>query len=262
MDWLLNLPVPWMALVILGFVYLGTAVIYQVVNRLAVGERAKAFKAISPGMLPPLAVVFGLLVGFLAAQVWSDADRAATAVTHEASDLRASVLLSEQFPGPTEARFHELIRDHIQTAVTREWPAMAQHNVTLAIVPTALADALRLALSLDPRTPGQAIAQRELVGALQNALDARRQRIVLSGSQVNGTKWCTLLVTAGLMLVAIAMVHSDNPLANRIILTIFATGVAVAFLLIAAHSRPFTGDISVRPTVLLHVMPEAQRGTP
>jgi hypothetical protein len=28
-------------------------------------------------------------------------------------------------------------------------------------------------------------------------------------------------------------------------------------VLIAAHSRPFTGDIAVRPTVLLQVMPEA-----
>ncbi|MGN6393404.1 MAG: DUF4239 domain-containing protein [Gemmatimonadales bacterium] len=256
MDWLLNLPVGWMALVILAFVYLGTAVIYVTVTRLAVGERARAFKAISPGMLPPLAVVFGLLVGFLAAQVWSDADRAATAVTHEASDLRAAVLLAEQFPGATEARFRELIRNHIRMAVTQEWPAMAQHNVTLAIVPTSLADALRLALSLDPKTPGQAIAQRELVGALQNALDARRQRVVLSGSQVNATKWGTLVVTAALILMTIAMVHSDNPLANRIILTVFATGVAVAFLLIAAHSRPFTGEISVQPTVLLRVMPK------
>jgi len=37
---------------------------------LAVDERASAFKALSPGILPPLGVIFGLLVGFIAAQVW------------------------------------------------------------------------------------------------------------------------------------------------------------------------------------------------
>ena len=66
-----------------------------------------------------------------------------------------------------------------------------------------------------------------------------------------------LLVQAGLTLLTIAMVHSDNRATNRIILAIFATGVGTAVVLIAAHSRPFTGEISVHPTVLLQVMPEA-----
>jgi hypothetical protein len=33
---------------------------------LAVDDRARAFKAVSPGMLPPLGIIFGLLVGFVA----------------------------------------------------------------------------------------------------------------------------------------------------------------------------------------------------
>jgi hypothetical protein len=59
------------------------------------------------------------------------------------------------------------------------------------------------------------------------------------------------------MLVAIAMVHCDNALANKIILTIFATSVAVALVLVASHAGPFTGEVSVKPTYLLEVMPEA-----
>src|SRR5262245_65981920 len=102
-DWILNLPVLWMAVVVLGIIYAMTAGIYLLVSALAVQERARAFKAISPGMLPPLSVVFALLVGFLAAQVWSDADRAHGAVNREASALRATVILAAAFPGQTEA---------------------------------------------------------------------------------------------------------------------------------------------------------------
>jgi hypothetical protein len=58
-------------------------------------------------------------------------------------------------------------------------------------------------------------------------------------------------------LITIGMIHSDNRLANRIIMGIFATSVGVAVVLIASHSRPFTGEISVRPAVLMQVMPEA-----
>ena len=260
MDWLLNLPVSGLALAILAAHYLLAAVIYMVVTRLAVGERTRAFKAISPGMLPPLSVVFALLVGFLAAQVWSDADRASTAVNREASALRATVLLSREFPGEPQARLNDLVRQHIQMAVQEGWPAMARHSVTLTIVPRALADALELSLRLDPHSPGQVIAQRELVTSIQNAFDARRQRIVLSGSSVSVVKWAALMVQVGLILLTIAMVHCDNPAANRIILGIFATGAAAAILLVAAYSRPFSGAISVKPTLLLYVMPEGSGG--
>jgi hypothetical protein len=66
-DWLHNLPVVWMALVVFGFTYLVAAAIYAVVTVLAVDERARSFKAISPGMLPPLGIIFGLFVAFTAA---------------------------------------------------------------------------------------------------------------------------------------------------------------------------------------------------
>ena len=255
-DWLLNLPVVWMGVTILGAIYTVTAALYLIVTALAVGERARAFKAISPGMLPPLAIIFALLLAFLASQVWSDADRASMAVNREASALRAVVLLAAEFPGQPEAGLRELIRLYIQDAVTQEWPAMARRNATLTIAPPRLTEALRLILSLDSQSPGQVIAQREMVVSLENALEARRQRIILSESSINWVKWTVLLVQAGLTLITIALIHSDNRAANRIIMTIFATGVGVAVVLPASHSRPFTGDMSVTPDVLLQVMPE------
>ena len=56
-DWLYNLSLPWMALVVFGFTYPLAAGIYAVVTVLAVGERARSFKAVSPGMLPPLGII-------------------------------------------------------------------------------------------------------------------------------------------------------------------------------------------------------------
>ena len=55
--------------------------------------------------------------------------------------------------------------------------------------------------------------------------------------------------SGNLHIVAIAMVHSDNRLACAIAM-IFATGIALSLLLIGAYSRPFTGEISVRPDLL------------
>jgi hypothetical protein len=256
-DWILNLPVLWMGVVILGAIYAATAAMYLLVTAFADDDRARVFKAISPGMLPPLSVVFALLVGFLAAQVWSDADRANGAVNREAGALRAIVLMATAFPGDTEARLRDLVRAHIEDAVATEWPAMSRHRATLTLVPPRLAESLQLVLALNPQGNGQLTAQREMVEAIQTALDARRQRVILSESSINWVKWTVLLVQAGLTLLAVALIHCDNRRANQMILAIFATSVGVAIVLLAAHSRPFSGEIAVSPAVLLQVMPEA-----
>jgi hypothetical protein len=254
-DWLHDLPLLWMALVVFGFTYLLSAAIYAIVMVLAVGERARSFKAVSPGMLPPLGIIFGLFVGFTAAQVWSNSERADAAVEREASALRSVVILAAAFPGEPQTRLHALISSYIADAAAQEWPMMAHRTITLQVAPHALAEALQLTLGLEPATYGQQAAQRDITVALENAMDARRQRIGISQSQVNWIKWVCLYLQAACALVAIAMVHSDNRLASGITMGLFASGVAASVLLIAAHDRPFIGEISVGPARLLQVMP-------
>jgi hypothetical protein len=255
-EWLHQLPVVWMGVVIFAATYLVAGGIHAIVTTLATGERGRAFKAVSPGMLPPLGIIFGLLVAFIASQVWSDFDRANAAVNREASALRAIILLSTSFPGEPETRLRALVRRQIEDAVTQEWPAMAGGRATLALTPAPLAEALHVILGLSPQGDSQVAAHRELLAAVESAFDARRQRIITSQSSVNGVKWTGVLLQAVCTLVAIAMVHSDNRRSAAFALGIFATGVAVSLVLICSHDRPFTGEISVRPDVLQQVMPD------
>jgi hypothetical protein len=248
-----------MAVVIFGGTYLATAAIYGLVMRLAKDDRARAFKGVSPGLLPPLGIIFGLFVAFLAAQVWSDLDRANAAVNREASALRAVILLSGAFPGEHDSRLKGLVRRHIEEARNVEWPAMARRQATLTVIPGSLADALAMTVALPAAGAGQLAAQREIVSALENELDARRQRILVSRSEVNWVKWMALIIQAVCTLAAIAMVHSDNRATARLALGLFSTAVAVCTLLIVAHDRPFTGQLSVSPAVLLQVEPESTR---
>jgi hypothetical protein len=95
-----------------------------------------------------------------------------------------------------------------------------------------------------------------MVSALQSALDARRERITISRSVINWVKWTVVILLAVLILLTIAIVHSDNRAAAAIAMALFAIGVAACVVLIASHNRPFTGEISVGPDLLLQVMPK------
>ena len=195
-------------------------------------------------------------MAFTAAQVWDDTGRSTAAVDDEAGALSRVVFLASSFPGQSQGQLHALIHQYIEEATTSEWPAMARQNATLRLTPRPLAKALKLTLSLTPVTRGQEIAQREIVAALESALDARRQRVIISKAHINLLKWCCLFAPALSVLLIIAIVHSDNRLAAAIAMGTFATGVAVSLLLIGAYDRPFTGQVYVHSDPLLQVMPE------
>ncbi len=91
---------------------------------------------------------------------------------------------------------------------------------------------------------------------MHRALDARRQRIIVSQSNVSPVKWAAILLQGLCALIAIAMVHRDSRLACAKAVTIFATGIALSALMIAAYTRPFTGELSVGPELLQQVIPD------
>lgn len=215
-DWLHNLPVTWMAVVVLTMVYLGTGAIFAIIMLLGRGKWARVFKGASPGLLSPLGTIFGLLVVFTIFQVWGDFDHARLAVDRESSALRTMVLLATSFPGEPETQIRNLVRRHIEEAVKTEWPEMAKRSASLKVAPPAFAELLRFTLSLTPQSQGQIVAQREIVAALENAMDARRARINLSQSTVNWVKWGCMFAQAFCALVAIAMFTATIALQLRL----------------------------------------------
>jgi hypothetical protein len=257
-DWIHSLPIGGMAVVYFGLTYLVAGAVYVLVILFARRAHVHA-RVVSAGMLSPAGTLFALFVVFTAAQVWNDNDRATSAVAQEASSLRAAVLLAAVFPGEPESQLKTLVHDNIQEAANVEWPMMEHETATLNIVPHDLAQALHLALSLKPGDKGQEIAQREMVSQLESALEARRQRILISRSSVSPVKWACLTIEAICVLLIVALVHCENRVAAMFSMALFATGAAACFLLIGAYDRPFVGKLAIQPTPLLQVMPETTR---
>jgi hypothetical protein len=253
-NWVQNLPIGFLIVVVLAAMSIATAAIYAGVMALARSPHGRRLE-ISPGMLPPMAMVFALLVGFLVSQLWSNVADARVVVNQEASSLRSVVLLMHAFPRTSQATMDAFVREHIDTAAQDEWPAMARQNATLTVVPKALAGALNLALSLKPATSGQQLAQREIVNSLQSALDARRQRIILSQSSVDWIRWTAVIALALLTLAGIAFVHTNNRPNAACAMSIFAAAAAMTIVVIASEDRPFSGPFKVTPKVLLQVLP-------
>ena len=129
--WLHDLPLWQMALVIFGATYLAAAAIHVITGWLARGPHKRSIMAISPSLLSPTGVIFGLLIAFTAAQVWDDTERANSAVAAEAGALRSVIVLAAVLPEETQAQLRTLVRDYIEYTINTEWPMMA-HGVRCA----------------------------------------------------------------------------------------------------------------------------------
>ena len=130
-------------------------------------------------MLTPLGVILGLLIGFLAARVWTNLDRAVEYVGQEAGALRETVLLVDTLPPDVRMSVRQAVQRHIDLLESEEWPAMARGHATLHSIAVGLAEAMTALLSFVPTQSNQQLAQERALSAIEQALEARRNRVML-----------------------------------------------------------------------------------
>ena len=205
-HWLEAQSAPVIALVLLGFCYGLAGTIFAAAALLSwrAASIARALKAASPVTLTPLAVILGLLMGFLASRVWTNLDRASAYVGQEAIAFREAVLLADTLPSDVRTGVRHAIKSHLRFVEREDWPAMASRQATLQQVPHGLSEAMTLLLSFTPAQPGQQLAQQRALVAIERALEARWSRIQLSRAEIAPIQWTVIIVLAALILVTIA----------------------------------------------------------
>jgi hypothetical protein len=221
-------------------------------SRLLANRRiALDLKSTTPVILTPLSVVASLLIVFLAAHVWANLDHAGGYVTQEASALHEAVLLSQNVPAGTRNAVRGSIRDYLAFVDTEDWPSMAKSRADLQRQPPGLSDAIKATLSFNPADRGQQLAQQQILVALERALEARRQRILLSQAGVEPIQWIVIFVLEVLLLLTLASVHIDRAITAGFGVFVLSTAFASCLILLLINDRPFSeGGYTVQPIAL------------
>jgi hypothetical protein len=252
--WLESQPIPVIAVLVFALCYVLAAIIFfavATISRRPIGEQ---LNATTPVMLTPLAVITALLIAFLASRVWSNVDRANTYIAQEASAIRQTVLLADTLPEDTRTAVRAAVRQYLRFIDADDWPAMTQGRANLRRTPPGLTDAMKALLSFVPLEPGQQVAQERAVIAIEQALEARRHRIVLSQATISPIQWLVIFLLDVLILLTIAFVHLNRRATAVVNLIIFSTAVACCLVLLMIHDRPFSaGGITIQPDALRDV---------
>lgn len=146
------------------------------------------------------------------------------------------------------------IKNYLQFIEVEDWPAMAQGRANLRQPPPGLTHALAALIAVVPVQPGQHVAQQRAVVAIEQALEARRNRILISKSVISPIQWIVILTLDVLVLMTIAMVHIDRHATAGLNLLLFSTAMGACLVLLMVNDRPFNaGGIMIQPDVLREV---------
>jgi hypothetical protein len=244
------------AILVFGVCYILTGAIFCLAAILSRRAVTKDFKSVAP-VLTPLCIILGLLIGFLAARVWTNLDRANQYVGQEAGALRDTILLSDFLPSDVRTAVRQAVKKHLDFIESKEWPAMASGQANLQSIAVELREAMTAIVSFTPVQSNQQLAQQRALVAIEQALEARRNRVLLSRAEIAPIQWVVIIGLAVLILITLAIVLIQERLAMAITIFIYSTGIAVCLVLLMVYDRPFgVGGFNIQPTVLRDIMPD------
>ncbi|CAK0747520.1 DUF4239 domain-containing protein [Azospirillaceae bacterium] len=205
----------------------------------------RAFRGVSPPFLSVIGVLFALNLAFLANDTWIAHDRALNAVYKEAGSLRSIELLTRTLPPELRGPVDAAMRGYVQLTVTEEWPLLARRQSSAGALARlegmlSLLSGHAVASALNPNVHRLMLEQVVDVRAM------RELRIVLSQTHINPLKWMGVAFLGLLTMIAIAMVHVDQPPRGEILaILLFASSAAPTAAIVLVQGNPYQAPAAV-----------------
>ena len=122
-DVWLSLPLPALISILAGFYSASAAALIRLSFGATVSAWVQSFRGVVAPFVAAVVVIFGILVGFLASDVWDRNRRAAVAVRGEAASLVSLHALAAALGSPHIA-IDRAIRAYADAVINEEWPRM------------------------------------------------------------------------------------------------------------------------------------------
>ncbi len=194
-------------------------------------------------------VFYAVLVAFLVIVVWEEFQSAKAATEQEGTELVSLYRLARSLPAPTADQIQFQVRHYAEVAITDEWPAMADGQVSLSTT-MAMDDLWQAVTGFHPQGEQEAALYGESLQRLHTLTESRQSRLLASRRGLPGFMWA-LLIGGGVITVAFTYFLSTPSTRAQVVMTVLFTALIVFLLfLVAVMDHPFSGDVHVEPDAL------------
>lgn len=244
--------------VLLVFALVLAAAGFMLVLRLAWPNRQKT--SMVNTMLSGILLPTGLVIAFVASDIWQQDAKGRTAVEQEAMASSDILRTAQHLPAELRGQVTGLMDDYVREVVEREWPLMAHGQASQAAEDLLDAlDQMSVQISVAAQEHGANRLSldhvaKELQRYVQQIETARNQRLVVANTRVVGTKWTAMLVLLFVAACVLYELHAGQRRAVWLAMGLFALGFGATLYLIASFDRPFTGTTIIEPQPLTLVL--------
>jgi Protein of unknown function (DUF4239) len=255
-DWIYGSPT-WLSssvLVLAGIIVSG--LILVVLTRLVKHETRHLHNEFTLFTVTNIAVLYAVLLAFIAIVAWEDLLKASEAVDREASLIEALYLDAQGIEDKgivDELRMR--LRHYVEMVTDREWPAQRAGHVPDAAEP----DLHRIRTTLaefKPKTSNDIILKQAMLQVLNDLLNAYGDRRVAAGGHIPSAVWWVIGLLGLLIIGLTAFLGMHSLWVHFVLLAAFTTGMVIVVTLIVELDYPFRGEVSISPEPFEHLLPQ------
>jgi hypothetical protein len=244
-DWIYNSP-SWLSstvFVLAGIVASG--LILVVLTRLVTHETRHLHNEFTVFTVTNIAVLYAVLLAFIAIVAWEDLLKASDAVGRETSLIEALYLDAQGIED--KGIINDLqtkLRHYVKAVRDREWPTQRAGHVPDAAEPDLHLIRTTLA-AFQPQTSNDIILKQAMMQLLNDLVATYHDRQEAAGGHIPGTVWW-VLAFLGLLIVALtAFLGMRNLWVHFVLLAGFTTAIVIVVTLIVQLDYPFRGKVSI-----------------
>ncbi len=245
MRWLHQWPTFWAGLLVVGiFVAVSLAGLW--LTRPWSRKRGGDSNELANYFFAAIGVFYALLVGLIAVSSWEDYSKVEDVVTGEAvavSDLYRDM---EAYPSPLREEMRHLLRQYVQVVIQREWP-LQQRGQSPARVIDHVDQLVHRMVTFEPSTPGQQVAQGEILRQLNGVLTLRRQRLQAVDDGLSRLMWLIMLVGAAITIGMTCLFYTDKLEMQALLTVALSILIGLSIFLIFTLDGPLVGDNAIQP---------------
>lgn len=202
-------------------------------------------------MLSGILLPTGMVIAFVAADVWQTDAKGRNAVEQEAIAVSDTLRVTHFFAPETRELVLADINNYIREVVEEEWRLMAQGQSSEkaeSLLEALVLTSVRIESGTDDF--GQRRAAQELRRYTLDIERARNQRLLASHLRVSPTKWFTVLMLLFVSACVMVELHFGHRRALYVSMGLFSLGFGTTLFLISAYDAPFMGRSNIEPSSL------------
>lgn len=193
-----------------------------------------------------VAVMYSVLLAFVAIVAWETLSTAGQTTYTEANDLANIFWIGHSLPSPLGGKIDHLCLKYADTVTYTEWPLMAQGK-TSPEAESLIREIRADVYGFKPQTIQQQVLYQQALGSMESLSAARRIRLDMIDEQIPEPLWLAL-IAGGVLAVGFCLAFGVESKRAHIVMVLgYAAIVTILLLVIKDLQFPFGGNPHVGP---------------